>query len=186
MKIFLIILICIIFAWTTYSLFFRKKKTSISRVCSVCGAEPKYGYSEHAEDIRKLTSMCRKCLMAQLEKDYAIFSGRAVVIQPVPGPPCYIFHSNEEWSKSFKESKMDDDARAYLLRMDLICRDCGQKAHFLWIESKWSHSAEFWECFSERFFRYTLAKKSKTHLSVRKMLCQKYRKRNGRERYNLS
>ena len=135
MKIFLIILICIIFAWTTYSLFFRKKKTSISRVCSVCGAEPKYGYSEHAEDIRKLTSMCRKCLVAQLEKDYTIFSARAVVIRPVPGPPCYVFHSNEEWSKSFKESKMDDDARAYLLRMDPNCRDCGQKANFLWIES---------------------------------------------------
>jgi hypothetical protein len=30
---------------------------------------------------------------------------------------------------------MDDDARAYLLRMDPNCRDCGQKAHFLWIGS---------------------------------------------------
>jgi hypothetical protein len=135
MKIFLIILICIIIAWIIYSLCFRKKKPSISRVCSVCGAEPKYGYSERAEDIKKIKSMCRNCLLAKLEKDYGTFSGRAVVIQPVPGPPCYVFHSNEEWSKSFKESKMDDDARAYLLRMDPNCRDCGQKANFLWIES---------------------------------------------------
>jgi len=135
MKTFLIILICIIFAWTTYSLFFRKKKTPIQRRCSVCGAEPKYGYSEHTEDIKNIKSICRKCLIAQLEKDYATFSGRAVVIQPVPGPPCYVFHSNEEWSKSFKESKIDDDARAYLLRMDPNCRHCGKKANFLWIES---------------------------------------------------
>ena len=125
MKIFFIILICIIFAWITYFFFLRKTKTSIRRRCSVCGAEPKYGYSEHAGDIKNIKSICRKCLITQLEKDYATFSGRAVVIQPVPGPPCYVFHSNEEWSKSFKESKMDDDARAYLLRMDPNCRHCG-------------------------------------------------------------
>ena len=135
MKIFFIILLCILFAWIAYFFFLRKTKTPIRRRCSVCGAEPKYGYSEHAGDINNIKSICRKCLIAQLEKDYATFSGRAVVIQPVPGPPCYVFHSNEEWSKSFKKSKMDDDARAYLLRMDLICRDCGQKANFLWIES---------------------------------------------------
>ncbi len=135
MKIFLIILICIIFAWIVYSLFFRKKKTSISRACSVCGAEPKYGYSEHTVDIKNIKPMCRRCLIAQLEKDYGTFSGRAVVIQPAPGPPCYVFHSNEEWSGSFKKSKMSDDARAYLLGMDPNCRDCGQKANFLWIES---------------------------------------------------
>jgi hypothetical protein len=135
MKILLIVFICIIFAWVIYSLLFRKKKPSISRVCSVCGAESKYGYSERAEDIKNIKPMCRKCLMTQLERDYVTFSGRAVVIQPVPGPPSYVFHSNEEWSRSFKESKMDDDARAYLLRMDPNCRDCGQKANFLWIES---------------------------------------------------
>jgi hypothetical protein len=135
MKILLIVFICIIFAWVIYSLLFRKKKPSISRVCSVCGAEPKGGYSERAEDIKNIKPMCRKCLMTQLERDYVTFSGRAVVIQPVPGPPSYVFHSNEEWSRSFKESKMDDDARAYLLRMDPNCRDCGQKANFLWIES---------------------------------------------------
>jgi hypothetical protein len=85
--------------------------------------------------MKNLRPMCRKCLMGQLEKDYETFSGQAVVIQPVPGPPCYVFHSNEEWGKSFKKSKIDDDARAYLLRMDPNCRDCGKKAKFLWIES---------------------------------------------------
>jgi len=137
MEFFLIVLGCIIFAWIVYLFFFRKTKPTMSRhICSVCGSESTYGYSEHPEeDIKTIKSMCRKCLISQLEKDYITFSGRAVVIQPVPGPPCYTFHSNEEWSKSFKESKMDDDARAYLLRMDTTCHECGQKANILWIES---------------------------------------------------
>jgi hypothetical protein len=136
MKVFLIILGCIVLAWIIYSLFFRKKKPIMSKRCSLCGAESKYGYFQHAEEeMKNIRSMCRKCLITQLEKDYTAFSGRAVVIQPAPGPPCYVFHSNEEWGEFFKESKMDDDARAYLLRMETTCHDCGRKANFLWIES---------------------------------------------------
>ena len=137
MKFFLIVLGCIVFAWIIYSFFFRKKKLPTVKRCSVCGAESKYGYSENAEEeIKNINSMCMKCLVLQLKNDYTTFSGRAVVIQPAPGPPCYVFHTNKEWGDSFKESKMDDDARAYLLRMDTVCRDCGQKANFLWVGSK--------------------------------------------------
>ena len=135
MKVFLIILGCVVFLWIVYSFLFRKKKPTIDRRCLVCGAESKYGYSDHAKDIKNIKSICRKCLITQLEKDYVTFSGRAVVIQPAPGPPCYVFHSIKEWGKFFKESKMDDDARAYLLRMETECHDCGQKPNFLWIES---------------------------------------------------
>ena len=125
MKTFLIVLGCLVLAWIIYSLFSKKTKVSIAKRCSVCGAESKYGYPEHAKKIKNIKSTCRKCLVVQLEKDYTTFSGRAVVIQPVPGPPCYVFHSNREWSQFFKESKMDDDARTYLLRMDTSCHDCG-------------------------------------------------------------
>jgi hypothetical protein len=136
MKVFLIILGFIVLAWIIYSLFLRKKKPIMSKRCSACGAESKYGYSEYTEEeMKNIKSMCMKCLITQLEKDYTGFSGRAVVIQPVPGPPCYVFHSNEEWGKFFKESKMDDDTRAYLLRMVTICHDCGQEANYLWIQS---------------------------------------------------
>jgi len=138
MKIFLIILIiliCIFSAWMIYSFFARKRRPSIDKKCSVCGVDSKYGYSVRTESIRPIKWMCRRCLISQLEKDYASFSGRAVVIQPVAGPPCYVFHPNNEWAKSFKQSRMDDDARAYLLRIEPICRDCGKKANFLWIES---------------------------------------------------
>jgi hypothetical protein len=136
MKIFLIGLGCILLAWIIYSFFFRKTKPQTDRTCFICGEKAKYGYSERAEEaLKNIKSMCRKCLVFQLEKDYTTFSGRAVVIQPAAGPPCYVFHSNDEWGKLFKESKMDDDARAYLLRMNPICHDCDQKANFLWIES---------------------------------------------------
>ena len=137
MKFFLIVLGCIVFAWIIHSFFFRKKKLPTVKRCSVCGAESKYGYSENAEEeIKNIKSMCMKCLVSQLKNDYTTFSGRAVVIQPAPGPPCYVFHTNKEWGDSFRESKMDDDARAYLLRMDTLCLDCGQKANFLWVGSK--------------------------------------------------
>jgi hypothetical protein len=137
MKFFFIVLVCIVLAWLIHSFFVRKKRLPTVKRCSLCGAESKYGYSENAEgEIKNIKSMCIKCLVSQLKNDYTFFSARAVVIQPAPGPPCYVFHSNREWGESFKESKMDDDTRAYLLSMDTLCRDCGQKANFLWIESK--------------------------------------------------
>jgi len=136
MKIFLIGLGFILLVWILYSFLFRKTKPQTDRPCFLCGEKSNFGYSECAEEAMKnIKSMCGKCMISQLEKDYGTFSGRAVVIQPASGPPCYVFHSNEEWGKFFKESKMDEDARAYLLRMNPICQDCGSKANFLWIES---------------------------------------------------
>lgn len=136
MKFFLIVMGLIVSAWILYSLLFRKAKHHTDKTCFLCGEESKYGYSKQRRDgIKDIKSMCRKCMISQLEQDYGTFSGRAVVIQPASGPPCYVFHSNEEWGKFFKESKMDEDARAYLLRMNPICQDCGLKANFLWIES---------------------------------------------------
>jgi hypothetical protein len=136
MKIFLIVLGCIILAWLIYLFFFRKKKLILTpRSCFFCDGESAYGYSEVANDMKTIRPVCRKCLISRLEQDYSNFSGRAVVIQPISGPPCYAFHSNRDWSKSFKGSKMDDDVRTYLLRMDTTCQDCGQRANFLWIGS---------------------------------------------------
>ncbi len=140
MTFFLIVLSAIVLAWLIYFFSIRKKELPtepIVKRCSVCGAESRYGYSENAEEeMKNMRSMCIKCLVSQLKSDYSTFSARAVVIQPAPGPPCYVFHSSKEWGKSFKESKIDNDARAYLFRMDTLCRDCGQKANFLWIESR--------------------------------------------------
>jgi hypothetical protein len=162
MKFFLIILACMVLVWIIYSLLSRKTRVPMIKRCSVCGAQPKYGYSEHAEgETKYIRSMCRKCLITQLEKDYGTFSGRAVVIQPVPGPPCYVFHSNKEWGEFFKESKMDDDARAYLLRMDALCHDCGQKANFLWVESRGLTEYNFGNVLKKGFSETLLPKNPK-------------------------
>jgi len=161
MKIFLIAIGGIAFALIIYFLFFRKTKLPIIRGCIVCGAEPKYGYSEYAESIKNMEFMCRKCLVSQLEKDYTTFSERAVVIQPVPGPPCYVFHSNKEWGKFFKESRIADDARAYLLRMETICHDCGREANFLWIESSGLTKYNFGNVLAKGFSETLLARNPK-------------------------
>ncbi len=134
-KIFLIVTGCIILVWLVYSLFCRRAKLSTRRLCFLCGGESEYGYSEVDKDGRRIRPICGKCLVSKLEDDYSNFSGRAVVIQPISGLTCYAFHSIRDWSKSFKESKIDDDVRSYLLKMDTMCQDCGQKANFLWIGS---------------------------------------------------
>lgn len=95
MKIFLILLGCVVFLWVFLSFLLRKKKSTLIKECLACGAESKYGYSEQVEDIKNIKSLCRTCLISQLQKDYVTFSGRPVVIQPIPGPPCYVFHSNK-------------------------------------------------------------------------------------------
>ena len=135
MKAFLLILICVILAWLAYSFFLKKRKTSAISRCSLCENEPTYGYSEYQTGTQETRPFCRKCLVSRLEDDYSGFSGRAVVFQPISGTAGYIFHRIKDWEKSFRESKIDDDARSYLLRMDTACHDCGQKANFLWIES---------------------------------------------------
>ena len=139
MTFFLIVLSAVALAWLLYSFFIRRKTLPTApdvKRCSVCGAESQYGYSENAEEKTKsLKSVCTKCLVSQLKNDYSTFSARAVVIQPALGPPCYVFHSHHEWGKSFPKSKIDQDTRTYLFRMDTHCHDCSQKANFLWIES---------------------------------------------------
>ena len=134
-KIFLIATGCLILVWLVYSFFCRRVNLSTRRLCFLCGGESEYGYSEVDKNNRRVRPVCKKCLIYRLENDYSNFSGRAVVIQPVSGPACYAFHSNRDWSRSFKDSKIDDDVRSYLLKMDTICQDCGQRANFLWIGS---------------------------------------------------
>lgn len=162
MKLFLSVLGCIVLAWLPRSFFVRKKKLPAVKGCSVCGAESKYGYSENPEEkTRSIKSMCIKCLISQLKNDYTTFTARAVVIQPVSGPPRYVFHSNKDWAESFKESKIDHDTRTYLLSMDILCRDCGQKANFLWIESKGLTAHNFGNVLKKGFIETLLPRNPK-------------------------
>src|SRR5207249_4332128 len=91
---------------------------------------------EHAEeDAAKIKPMCLEHIMSKLERDYTSFGGRALVIEPADGPPCYVFQPVEEWRRSFKDSKIADDVTSLLAKMDTKCHDCGQGASYLWVES---------------------------------------------------
>jgi hypothetical protein len=141
MKVAIILLICIAVLVSLFALHRSRSKWPVSKICSVCGAkslhDSQYGYSQHAEeDPKKMTPLCRKCLIAQLEKDYVNYTGRAVVIEPAVGPPGYVFQPIKEWNDFFKDSKIGRDAESLLAGIEPQCQDCGQHANYLWIESK--------------------------------------------------
>ena len=135
MKFVLILLGCV-FLLVILLFAIRKTKSPLDKPCVICGAEAKFGYSEHAEeDFQKIKPLCLKCLVSQLKKDYSSFSGRAVVIQPAAGPPCYVFQPVKEWQAYFTKSKLGADVNLLLAKMEPQCHDCGQRANYLWVES---------------------------------------------------
>jgi hypothetical protein len=136
MKLAIIVLGCLTLGAIMFVLRSRKANSPIGKPCSVCGAPSSYGYSEHPEeDADKIKPLCLAHLVPQLETGYRSFQGRAVVIEPADGPPCYIFQPAGAWRKAFKDTKIADDASALLAKMNLTCRDCGEKAPYLWLGS---------------------------------------------------
>ena len=137
MKISLVVLGCLVVAVIIWVLTARKRNSPVSKPCSVCGAPSSYGFSEHAEEeADKIKPLCLTHLILELEKGYQSFQGRAVVIEPADGPPCYVFQPASEWRQAFKDTKIADDVSALLAKMDAKCHDCGQEAPYLGVESK--------------------------------------------------
>jgi hypothetical protein len=124
----------------------RTKNSPTEKTCVTCGAEANFGYSEHAEeDLEKIKPLCLKCLVSRLEEDYSTFTGQAVVIQPAEGPPCYVFQPVQSWKKHSKKSKIADEAVTLLDRMEPGCLECGQKANYVWVESRGLNGDNFGE-----------------------------------------
>ena len=82
-----------------------------------------------------LDSLCVTCLKGQLAVDYTGFASQAIVIQPAPGPPVYVFHSSAGWEQRFSDSAMPNDVRTLLGCMDEACHDCRDTPKFVWVES---------------------------------------------------
>ena len=136
MKISLIVFGCVVIGFIAFLLLMRKANSPVGKPCLICGVQSAYGYSEHAEEeADKIKPMCLKHLISEIGNDYQTFQGRAVVIEPADGPPCYVFQPIEEWHLSFSQSKIYDDVLHFLANMDTKCHDCGMKANFLWVES---------------------------------------------------
>ena len=131
--------------------FFSRKPAS----CAKCGAPAGFGYSLRAESDRNdISSMCLSCLKAKLATDYAQFDKRALVIEPAPNLPCYVFQPDSRW----KNYKLMSDARDMLSRMQDSCGHCGAKANFLWLTSSGlqpdSLDELFWKGAEETLLRW--------------------------------
>src|SRR5215471_15589292 len=110
------------------SLFRRSPR---KKQCRRCGKQAVHGYSKAAESVSKdIQAMCLPCLIAQLVEDYSAFHGRAIVIAPAAGLPCYVFRGKEEIDQGWKP-----DVQTYLQAIG-SCAQCGGTGSCLWIESR--------------------------------------------------
>jgi hypothetical protein len=116
---------------------FFRKQSPLNRPCSGCGGPSRFGYGEHPETkLADLRPLCLACLKADLGVDYGKFVNRAVVVEPIEGPPVYVFQTLAAWKAAFGESPMPGDVEALLGQMGTECRNCGSEARFLWIDSE--------------------------------------------------
>lgn len=107
----------------------------LGKPCTICRMPAKYGYSERAEELDRLTPMCRDCLVSRLSGDYDRFEGQAVVVQPAEGPPVYVYQPVAEWKAAFPDSKIADDVEHLLSDLAAQCQSCSGIAKYLWIGS---------------------------------------------------
>jgi hypothetical protein len=118
-------------------IFRRRAQSPLDKACSLCGAPAHFGYSQHAEErLEKLEPRCLDCLKEQLRFDYRTFNGKAVVVQPAPGPPVYVFQPALDWGRHFTESRIADDVVSLLEDISDGCADCGSPVKYLWVESR--------------------------------------------------
>ena len=111
-------------------LYFRKNRPPAK--CSGFGSPSQIGYSNHAESERsQIAQLCLTCLTAKLRNDYQRYEGRALVIEPAAGLPCYVFQPKSKWAGF----KLSEDLTTLFSNNDDTCRHCNSKAHFLWLTS---------------------------------------------------
>jgi hypothetical protein len=136
MNLTLIVVGCAVLCFLLLFVANRHGRVATGKLCIVCGATSNFGYAAHAEEEpEKLRPMCLEHIIAELEKEYIAFIGRAVVIEPAEGPPCYVFQPLEAWRRAFPESGIADDVKSLLERLDPKCNDCQGTAHYLWVAS---------------------------------------------------
>ena len=84
--------------------------------------------------------------MRKLTNDYKSYEGRALVIQPAAGFPCYVFQKSSRWP----DSKLTKEvAELFSATADDACNQCGLKAHYLWVTSNGLKLSNFEQLLSE-------------------------------------
>ena len=108
--------------------------------CANCGSPSKFGYSREAEsELENIGNLCFACLVKKMTDDYESYEGRALVIQPAAGFPCYVFQTNSKWP----DSKLVKEAAEMFSGTDEGCNQCGSNAHYLWVSSKGLNPSTF-------------------------------------------
>ena len=154
-----------------FTMFRRRGRSPLDRSCSGCGAPSRFGYGEHAEtELDALCPLCVVCLKRRLIVDYGRFTNRALVVQPAPGPPVYVFQSALAWEQHFVHSEMPKDVRALLDSMGRGCHDCRETAKFVWIESLGLTSDTFGQVL-DRGVRATLLQNNPAPISLCARCC---------------
>jgi hypothetical protein len=120
------------------ALYLRNRRTP--NTCANCGSPSQFGYSHEAEsEIEDVINLCFTCLVQKLTDDYGRYEGRALVIQPAPGFPCYVFQSSSRWP----DSKLAKEVAEMFSATDEACNQCGSNAHYLWVSSKGLNPSTF-------------------------------------------
>jgi len=100
--------------------------------CANCGLPSQFGYSHEPEsNAEEIVKLCLTCLVANLKDDYQRYGGRALVIQPATGFPCYVFQTNSKWA----DSRLAKEVNEMSSGTDKPCNRCGSKAQYFWVTS---------------------------------------------------
>jgi hypothetical protein len=140
---FIVVLVAIAIAVALLA--YRRKRQSHG-TCVNCGAPSDFGYSREpetrAEDIVKL---CLTCLAAKMKNDYERYEGRALVIQPASGFPCYVYQTNSRWAGS----RLAKESHEMCSGPDETCNQCGAKAQYFWVTSNGLNPANLEQLLSD-------------------------------------
>ena len=115
-------------------------------ICVNCGSSSHFGYSSGPESKPEdIVKFCFTCLVAKLTDDYQQYQGKAFVIQPAAGFPCYVFQPKTRWA----DSKFAKEITEMFSRTDETCNHCGSNVHFLWMTSNGLNQTNFEQVLSK-------------------------------------
>lgn len=116
------------------------------KTCANCGSPSEFGYSHEAEsELENIVNLCFTCLVKKMTDDYENYEGRALVIEPAAGFPCYVFQTRSKWP----DSKLAKEVVEMFSAADEACNQCGSKAHYLWVTSNGLNLSNFEQLLSE-------------------------------------
>jgi hypothetical protein len=120
------------------ALYLRKGQSR--KTCTNCGSPSQFGYSREAEsELENIVNLCFACLVKKMTDDYESYEGRALVIQPAAGFPCYVFQTSSRWP----DSKLAQEVAEMFSPTDEACNHCDSNAHYLWVSSKGLNPSTF-------------------------------------------